>query len=128
MGRECDGKHRALAQGSCPSVGTPPAGGVGFVYCIHMLCHFKTDLAKTAANIYIVNIASQLYNLLRQLRGGKKRVASKCLQYTHIIPRSKWEMPPKVDENDQANILLNFQIQTDKLVMANQLDIVVVDK
>lgn len=78
--------------------------------------------------IYIVNIASQLYNLLRQLRGGKKRVASKCLQYTHIIPRSKWEMPPKVDENDQANILLNFQIQRDKLVMANQLDIVVVDK
>lgn len=31
-------------------------------------------------------------------------------------------------ENDCAKILLDFQIQTDKQVMANQLDILLVDK
>ena len=31
----------------------------------------------------------------------------------------------KVTENKQVNILLDFQIQTDKLVMVNQFDIVV---
>ena len=31
-------------------------------------------------------------------------------------------------ENDQAKILWDFQIQTDKLVIANQLNIVVTDK
>ncbi|TWW73485.1 hypothetical protein D4764_15G0008790 [Takifugu flavidus] len=36
--------------------------------------------------------------------------------------------PPKVLENKQAKILWDFQIQTDKMVVANQPDIVVVDK
>ena len=31
-------------------------------------------------------------------------------------------------ENERVNILWNFQVQIDKLVMANQPDIVVVDK
>lgn len=35
--------------------------------------------------------------------------------------------PPRVIENDQAKILWDFQLQMDKLVMSNQLDIVVVD-
>ncbi|MDG2555549.1 hypothetical protein P7M41_26505, partial [Vibrio parahaemolyticus] len=34
----------------------------------------------------------------------------------------------KVVENGRAKILWDFQIQTDKLVMANQLDIMLVDK
>lgn len=34
----------------------------------------------------------------------------------------------KVVENDKAKILWDFQIQTIKLVMANQPDVVVVDK
>ncbi|TWW66946.1 hypothetical protein D4764_20G0009780 [Takifugu flavidus] len=38
------------------------------------------------------------------------------------------ETPPKVLENKQAKILWDFQIQTDKMVVANQPDIVVVDK
>ncbi|XP_076740510.1 uncharacterized protein LOC143418686 [Maylandia zebra] len=37
-------------------------------------------------------------------------------------------MPPRVVENDRAKILWDFQIQTDKMVVANQPDIVVVDK
>ena len=42
--------------------------------------------------------------------------------------KSKWEILPKVVENDRAKTLQDFQIQTDKQVMANQPDIVVVDK
>ena len=42
--------------------------------------------------------------------------------------KSKWETLPKVVEKDRAKMLSNFKIQTDKLVIANQLDIVVVDK
>ncbi|TWW65014.1 hypothetical protein D4764_22G0006610 [Takifugu flavidus] len=41
---------------------------------------------------------------------------------------SRWETPPKVLENKQVKILWDFQIQTDKMVVANQPDIVVVDK
>lgn len=37
-------------------------------------------------------------------------------------------MGPWVVENDWAKILWEFQIQTDKIVVANQPDIVVVDK
>ncbi|CAI5660153.1 unnamed protein product [Oreochromis niloticus] len=37
-------------------------------------------------------------------------------------------MPPRVVENDRAKILWDFQMQTDKMVVANQPDIVVVDK
>ncbi|KAK7925836.1 hypothetical protein WMY93_008146 [Mugilogobius chulae] len=51
-----------------------------------------------------------------------------CVEYGLETPRSKWETPPKVVENDRAKILWDFQIQTDRMVMANQPDIVVVDK
>ncbi|KAK7930440.1 hypothetical protein WMY93_006835 [Mugilogobius chulae] len=51
-----------------------------------------------------------------------------CAEYGLETPRSKWETPPKVVENDRAKILWDFQIQTDRMVMANQPDIVVVDK
>lgn len=43
------------------------------------------------------------------------------------VSRSKTVTPPRVIENDQAKILWDFQLQMDKLVMSNQLDIVVVD-
>lgn len=46
-----------------------------------------------------------------------------CLQYGLKGPRSKWKTPPKVVENDK-----DFPIQSDKRVMANQLDMAVVDK
>jgi len=42
--------------------------------------------------------------------------------------KSNWEIPPKVVENDRAKILWDFQIQTDKQVMANEPGIVVADK
>lgn len=41
------------------------------------------------------------------------------------VSRSKTVTPPRVIENDQAKILWDFQLQMDKLVMSNQLDIVV---
>ncbi|XP_051920732.1 uncharacterized protein LOC127600296 isoform X1 [Hippocampus zosterae] len=51
-----------------------------------------------------------------------------CAEYGLETPRSKWETPPKVVENDRAKVLWDFQIQTDKIVMANQPDIVIIDK
>ncbi|XP_055368940.1 uncharacterized protein LOC129604854 [Betta splendens] len=51
-----------------------------------------------------------------------------CAEYGLETPRSKWETPPKVVDNERAKILWDFQIQTDRMVMANQPDIVVVDK
>ncbi|XP_078808275.1 uncharacterized protein LOC144994388 [Oryzias latipes] len=51
-----------------------------------------------------------------------------CAEYELETPRPKWETPPKVVENERAKILWDFQIQTDRMVMANQPDIVVVDK
>ncbi len=51
-----------------------------------------------------------------------------CAKYELEVPRLRWKTPPKVVENDRARILLDFQIQTDKMVIANQPDIVVVDK
>lgn len=37
------------------------------------------------------------------------------------------ELPPKVVDNYQTEILLDFKIQTDKMAMANQQDIEVID-
>ncbi|KAJ0057310.1 hypothetical protein NL108_002264 [Boleophthalmus pectinirostris] len=51
-----------------------------------------------------------------------------CAEYRLETPGSRWETPPKVVENDRAKILWDFQIQTDRMVMVNQPDIVVVDK
>ena len=51
-----------------------------------------------------------------------------CTEYGLEVPGSRWKTPPKVIQNDRAKILWDFQFQTDKLVMANQPDIVVVDK
>ncbi|XP_037549573.1 usherin [Nematolebias whitei] len=51
-----------------------------------------------------------------------------CAKYGLEVPQLKLETPPKVVEKGRTKILWDFQIQTDKQVMANQLDIVVVDK
>ncbi|TWW69265.1 COP9 signalosome complex subunit 1 [Takifugu flavidus] len=51
-----------------------------------------------------------------------------CTEYGLEVPGSRWETPPKVLENEQAKILWDLQIQTEKMVVANQPDIVVVDK
>ncbi|TWW71259.1 hypothetical protein D4764_17G0007420 [Takifugu flavidus] len=51
-----------------------------------------------------------------------------CTEYGLEVPGSRWETPPKMLENKQAKILWDFQTQTDKMVVANQPDIVVVDK
>ena len=53
---------------------------------------------------------------------------SLCAQYDLSQPHYWWEIPDKVNENDQVKILWDFYIQTDKHVLANQPDIVVVDK
>ncbi|KAK1798039.1 hypothetical protein P4O66_000539 [Electrophorus voltai] len=51
-----------------------------------------------------------------------------CAKYGLEVPRSNCDIPPKVVENYCVKILWDFQIQADKMVMANQLDIVFVDK
>ncbi|TWW69263.1 hypothetical protein D4764_18G0000690 [Takifugu flavidus] len=51
-----------------------------------------------------------------------------CTEYGLEVPGTRWETPPKVVENKQAKILWDLQIQTVKMLMANQPDIVVVDK
>ncbi len=38
-------------------------------------------------------------------------------EYYLEVLRPEWVAPPKVVENDQAKILWDFQIQTDKLVI-----------
>ncbi|XP_078017068.1 uncharacterized protein LOC144458442 [Epinephelus lanceolatus] len=51
-----------------------------------------------------------------------------CTQYRLKVPKSQWDTPPKVDENNRAEILWDFSFQTDKQLLANLPDIVVVDK
>ena len=51
-----------------------------------------------------------------------------CTEYGLEFPGSKWKKPPKLIEKDQAKIMRDFQIQTDKMAVANQLDIVVINK
>ena len=51
-----------------------------------------------------------------------------CSEYGLDPPKSRWETPQKVVENNRAKLLWDFQIQTDRKVLANQPDIVVVDK
>lgn len=38
------------------------------------------------------------------------------------VPQPKLDTPPRVVENDRAKMLWDFQVQTNKKVMANQLD------
>jgi len=67
------------------------------------------------------------------MQAGKAQVAgivyrNICAEYGLEVRKSKWETSPKLGENDRAKIQWDFQIPTDKLVMANQPDIVVFDK
>ncbi len=49
-------------------------------------------------------------------------------EYGLEVLRSGWTTPPKVVKNDLAKMLWDLQIQTDKLVIASQPDIVFIDK
>ncbi len=51
-----------------------------------------------------------------------------CKEYNLETPENWWDTPDKVTENEKAKILWDFHIQTDKQVMANQPDIVIIDK
>ena len=51
-----------------------------------------------------------------------------CKEYQLETPASRWEVPQRVVENNRAKILWDFPIQTDKHVIANRPDIVIVDK
>ncbi|XP_067944992.1 uncharacterized protein [Watersipora subatra] len=53
---------------------------------------------------------------------------SLCDEHGLNKPQHEWKAPGKVNENDHAKILWDFYVQIDKHVLANQLDIVVVDK
>lgn len=44
------------------------------------------------------------------------------------VRKSKWDMPPRVVENNHGKIMWDFQIQTEKLVIANHPNIVLVEK
>ena len=49
-----------------------------------------------------------------------------CGEYGLKAQGSRWQTPPKVIESKWVKILWDFQIQTDKLVMADQSDIMMV--
>lgn len=50
-----------------------------------------------------------------------------CIDRGSEVPQSERKTPPKVGENGQAKILWDFQIQADKLVMADKPDIALID-
>ena len=51
-----------------------------------------------------------------------------CKEYELETPASRWEVPQRVVENKRAKILWDFPVQTDKHVIANRPDIVIIDK
>ena len=51
-----------------------------------------------------------------------------CAKNVLEVSKSKWDMPPKLVENDRAKNLWYFQSKTNELLMADQSDIVVVNK
>ena len=51
-----------------------------------------------------------------------------CEFYNLETPKNWWEIPNKATENSKAKLLWDFYIQTDKQVLANQPDIVIIDK
>ena len=51
-----------------------------------------------------------------------------CSEYGLDPPKSRWETPQKVVKNNRARLLWVFPIQTDGKVLANQPDIVIIDK
>jgi hypothetical protein len=51
-----------------------------------------------------------------------------CTRYGLTQPQHWWEIPSKVNEDNRAKILWEFHVQTDKHILANQPDIIVVDK
>ncbi len=67
-------------------------------------------------------------SLAAKTRSKLKPDRRSCVEYGLKVLRSRWKTSPKVVENDRAKILWDFQIQTDKMAIANQPDIVVVDK
>ncbi len=54
-------------------------------------------------------------------------VQERLHQYGLEVPKYEWATPAKVVENDLAEIPWHFQIQNDKLVVANQPDIMLID-
>ena len=64
----------------------------------------------------------------RQNQGAGIVYRNICAEYGLEVQKLKWETPLKVVENDRTKILWDFQIQTNKQLMTNQLDNVVVDK
>ena len=66
------------------------------------------------------------YELHNQVAGIVYR--NVCAEYGLEVPGSKWAMPPKGIESKGARILWDFQIQRNKMVMANQPHIMPVDK
>ena len=51
-----------------------------------------------------------------------------CAEYGLSQPKNWWKIQDKVNENDRAKILWDFYMYTDKQILANQRDIVAVDK
>jgi len=51
-----------------------------------------------------------------------------CTSYWLGLTKPLWEISAEVMEDVRAKILWVFQIQTDKLVMANQPEVVLVDR
>lgn len=62
-----------------------------------------------------------------QVAGVVSRPANVAAECGFEVPKSQWEEPPRRVENNRTIILWDFKLQTDKQLLANQQDIVVVD-
>lgn len=82
---------------------------------------------NTAHNCRVQDAAGEVH-MERQNHVAAIEYRNICAEYGLETPTSHFETPSKVVENDQVKTLWDFQIQTDRMVMANQADIVVVDK
>ena len=51
-----------------------------------------------------------------------------CAEYGLENSKSIWEIPPKMVETERTKILWDFSVLTDKVLMANQPYMMVVDK
>lgn len=60
--------------------------------------------------------------------GWQTKNRSICATYKSEVPKCWWETPSKVVENNRAKILWEFNFKTDKQLLTNEPDMVVVDK
>lgn len=92
-------------------------------------CSLCKDAPETVQHIIAgcnTQAGSVFINRHSQVAGIVQR--NICAEYGLEIPMSRWDTPLKVVENNIVKILLDFKFQTDKQLLDNQPDIVVVGR